>query len=231
MTGVVPNGYEAYVRVLHPVGFEGDRVLRWRDVAQVTGRQVHPLVQWWRLIGASESWNPSSTLWDGDDPATGALHQPDGQVLADLLTRHTTTPDDAYFALWEGSGHFNDANGVMFGAGHLTTAGSDVVARLVAGPRLRHPGRDYLLLAGALSEASGIAELVDARPWALSGNLVWPADRAWCIGTEVDFDSTLVGCSRAAAADLLSCGELETLPIGPDDALHADGDRINRFDP
>ncbi|TQF73396.1 hypothetical protein FK531_07790 [Rhodococcus spelaei] len=233
MTGVVPDGFEAYVRVLHPIDVDDHRVVRWRDVAAATGRQVHPLVQWWRLIDAQGPLNPHSELWDGDDPETGALDQPDCHVLVELLARRTTTPDDAYFALWEGSGHLN-GSGIMFGideAGHSFSTPIPVAAtaaRLVAGPRLQHPGRNYLVLAGALAEAFTIAELLGAQPWALSGNLVWPADHAWCIGTEVDFDSTIVGCSRAAANEILSCAELEALPIGPADSLQYDADRINR---
>lgn len=80
---------------------------------------------------------------------------------------------------------------------------------------------------GALAEACTIADLLGARPWALSGNLVWPADHAWCVGTEVDFDSTLVGCSRTAADEILSCKELEAVPIDPHDSLQHDADRIN----
>jgi hypothetical protein len=233
VTGVVPAGYEAYVRVLHPVEVDEERFVRWRDVASVTGRHVHPLVQWWRLIDSPDSLNPSSELWRGDRPETGALDEPDSQVLLDLLARHTDTPDDAYFALWEGSGHFNDKTRVTYrldDAGrHVTekTPLPEVAVRLVDGPRLKNPGRNYLLLAGALTEAFTIADLVGARPWPLSGNLVWPADQAWCIGTEVDFDSTLVGCSGTAAEQILSCTELEALPIEPDDSLRHDADHIN----
>ena len=104
---------------------------------------------------------------------------------------------------------------------------SITAALLASGPRMEHPGRNYLLLAGALTEAFTIADLVGARPWALSGNLVWHADQAWCIGTEVDFDSTLVGCSRTAADEILSCNELEALPISPHNSLQYDADRIN----
>lgn len=233
VTGVVPDGYEAYVRVLHPVEVDGDRIVRWRDVAAATGRRIHPLVQWWRLINSSDYVNPRSALWDGGNPETGVLDEPDSQVLVDLLARHTSTPDAAYFALWEGSGHFDDQSRVVFGvddAGRSFAEAvpvSDIAARLAAGPRLRHPGRNYLVLAGALAEAHTIADLVGARPWALSGNLVWPSDHAWCVGTEVDLDSTVVGCSRTAADEILSSDDLEAMPIGPHGSLRYDADRIN----
>lgn len=172
-------------------------------------------------------------LWDGGNPETGALDEPDSQALLDLLSGHTGTPDDAYFALWEGSGHFNDKNGIMYRA---EDAGSSVTrdrrvtitaTRLASGPRLHHPGRNYVVLEGALAEACAIVDLVGARPSALSGNLIWPADHAWCVGTEVDFDSTLVGCSRTAAEEILACQELEAVSVGPHDSLQFDADHIN----
>ena len=67
LTALVPAGYPAYVRILHPVLY-GDQVLKWSGVAAVTGRNVHPLVQWWRLVDATDSINPVSTLFDGDHP-------------------------------------------------------------------------------------------------------------------------------------------------------------------
>ena len=242
MTGVVPAGFDAYVRILHPVDTVGTELVRWRDVAAATGRVVHPLVQWWRLIDAREPFDPRSERWDGGGPETGALDEPDAGVLVELLAGHTSTPDVAYFALWEGSGHFN-GDRVTYGVnegwryGRRFSGGrrrrsqpvpvTTLAERLVAGPRLRHPGRDYVMLTGSLTEASSIAEPVGSLPWPLSGNLVWPEDRAWCIGTEVDLDSTLVGCTRAAAADILSCEELEAFPIGPAESLQYDADPIN----
>lgn len=233
MTGVVPDGYDAYVRVLHPVETNDDRFLRWRDVAAITKREVHPLVQWWRLIDAQRRTNPNSALWDNGQPVIGALDEPDSQTLIDTLACHTTTEDNAYFGLWEGSGHFHSSGGIRIGIDEAGNSFSEPIpvtpaaARLAAGPRLRHPGRAYLLMNGPLTAAHTIAELIGATPFPLSGNLVWPADRTWFIGTEVDFDSTLVGCSRSAADDLLDHPDLEALLIGPEDSLRYDADLPN----
>lgn len=154
VTAVVPGGYEAYVRVLHPVEVDDEGFVRWRDVAAVTERHVHPSVQWWRLIDSPGYVNPRSVLWHGCNPETGALDEPDSQVHVDLLARHTDTPNDAYFVLWEGSGHFNDKSGIKYqvaDAGRSATGDVPVsitAARLASGPRLQHPGRNYLALAG-----------------------------------------------------------------------------------
>jgi hypothetical protein len=67
----------------------------------------------------------------------------------------------------------------------------------MAGPRLRHPGRDYLLFHGPLSAASRIGHQV-TDSWFLpqSPSLLWAADESWLLATEIDFDSTLIGGSR-----------------------------------
>jgi len=45
---VVPTGYPAYVRILHPLGDGPDRP-RWKDIVEAAGLIYHPLIQWDRL--------------------------------------------------------------------------------------------------------------------------------------------------------------------------------------
>jgi len=56
---------------------------------------------------------------------------------------------------------------------------------------------------------------------------VWPDDQAWCVGSEIDFDSTLVAASEECADALLADTTLEAVPVGPDDRLDIGGDVIN----
>lgn len=196
----------------------------------IAGRRVHPLVQWWRLIDATDSVNPRSELWDGGEPDIGSLDPPDNQRLVDLLAGHIQSPDIADFAVWEGNGFFHAGATAIYSAGRSRSRpapGASTARELIAGPRLRHPGRDYVLLCGPLREASTLPDLLGAKPWTPSANLVWPQDHSWCIATEVDFDSTLVGCSQAAADEILACPDLESLPINPDDSLQFDADFVN----
>jgi hypothetical protein len=53
----------------------------------------------------------------------------------------------------------------------------------------------------------------------MSANLFWPADRSWCVATEVDFDSTLVGGDTALIAAILAAPELEVWEVEPSDDL------------
>lgn len=100
---------------------------------------------------------------------------------------------------------------------------------VLAGPRLSHPHRDYLLLHGPLRAALGIEDQVTAG-WRLpqSPSLLWPADRSWLLATEIDFDSTLVGASAKLAGELVQATRLEAWPAGIDDDPTIDGDRINQ---
>jgi len=64
-------------------------------------------------------------------------------------------------------------------------------------------------------------------PLSITPSLVWPDDRAWCVATETDFDSTLVGCSEECAEALVADERLEALQVPPDGRLDIDGDELN----
>lgn len=114
---------------------------------------------------------------------------------------------------------------------------SDEVSR---GPRLALPARDHVLFRGAVSafadpdwilhvpwrdrelEAHGFA------PSAHSPSLMWPADRAWVLVTEVDYDSTIVGGTPELVEALCTDARLEALPLRAGAALTWDSDEVNR---
>lgn len=58
-------------------------------------------------------------------------------------------------------------------------------------------------------------------------NLFWPRDRAWCVGTEIDFDSTLVAGSHPLIAELTQNPTLECWPIDPNASLTSGSDELN----
>ncbi|MGY1855147.1 hypothetical protein [Modestobacter sp. SYSU DS0290] len=98
---VVPTGFEAYARLLHPVDV-GDRLVPWREVAAATGRTVHPLVQWHRLVGSDDPLDGQGGDWTDGRPEEGNLDPQHLTELLDVLAGHTTTPDECWFCLWEG---------------------------------------------------------------------------------------------------------------------------------
>jgi len=171
------------------------------------------------------------------EPWTGGLPHGPGRVLYTALARRTTTPDTCWLGIWEGWGGLHpgsiasgglDGEGDEFNEGQeelhrLNSALADLQRRVATAPRFDHPGRKYLL---AEAPCRSVTEL-DRPPLGLALSLVWPEDRAWCVGSEIDFDSTLVAASEECIAGLLSEDGLEFVRVGPDDRLDIDGDELN----
>lgn len=223
VTGVTPNGFDSYVRILHSIG-----AVRWRDVAAATGRSVHPLVQWWRLIDADEPINPTSTIWRGSDPDQGELPSGEAVVLYRLLAGATTTPDEVYFGFWSGYSGHNGAQVWTTSARQLRGLAEPAPATSARIDELHLPGREYVLARGSLSDAAAVAALLESdEKHPVAPNLMWPADRAWFVASEIDFDSTLVGCNSTTAATILANDRLEAYPVGPNDSLQSHADTIN----
>lgn len=80
------------------------------------------------------------------------------------------------------------------------------------------PHRDYLLFSGSLDAATAMGWQAE-DDWFLpqSPNLFWPDDHAWCVATEVDRRSTLVGGTARLIASIVGDVELEAWPVGTDD--------------
>lgn len=233
VTCVVPQGYPAYARVLHPPRGAGDVPTTWKTVAAHTGRTVHARAQWHALVDASDTFNTEDGLWPHDSPQVGSLDPAPSAELLKVLTAHTTTPQDCVFGLWEGWGWVRGSPGIvnLSSDGTSTTVPSPFTEAELATPRLHLPGRDYLLLSGPLSAGAELSQH-DAGPFAWqSPNLLWPADHAWFVATEIDFDSTLVGGTTDLIADVLSAPGLEAWPVEPTDSVAADADDINPTNP
>jgi hypothetical protein len=78
------------------------------------------------------------------------------------------------------------------------------------GPRVRLQGRDYLLYTGPIDAALAFAGSTGQTP-----SLWWPADRAWCVVSEVDLCWSYVGGSAALVGELVTDPAIEALPADP----------------
>ncbi len=216
----VPHGFAAYARILHPLEDAAGGPATWSDVAAFTGSHEHALMQFGAISRTPE--------WPGTEPEEGNLSPDRLERLCDVLDHHTPAEAECFFALWEGYGWVHGSPGVVI-------VGSDEVVppafppEVLNGPRLRHwGGRDYLVFRGGLRAASEMGWRRDEWFDPQSPNLFWPADRSWCVATEIDFDSTLVAGSAELVDDVLAHPELEAWPVGPEDPLTVDGDHLNR---
>jgi hypothetical protein len=222
VTRTVPLGYPAYARICHPAQDGAGRWVTWTEVAAHTGRQAHPTMQWHALVGSPDPLNLRGSLWPGDNPARGHLPPHVLAPLCDVLADHTSTAASCWFCLWDGYGWIHGGPSVaVLRSGE---PGAPALSReQIDGPRVAHPGRNYLLFAGRLHAAVSLGHGFDAQ----SPNLFWPQDRAWCVASEIDFDSTLVAGSHTLVNALLQAPELDSWPVAPHDSLAADADQIN----
>jgi len=52
-------------------------------------------------------------------------------------------------------------------------------------------------------------------------------DRKWLVATDVDMNSTIVGCDRAAADRVLADGRLEAFEVSREARIDESGDTVN----
>lgn len=164
-------------------------------------------------------WPPpeSDDFWE----AYAAVHR----AVAAAGERHTSTPDLAWFAIWDGHGWVGGTS-VAWSTPPADSAeqrarraevarlraenarrAAAVEAALAELPTVDRPHRRYHVVSGPLA-AVGDLRAPDERRWQ-NPDLWWPDDRSWFVATDVDFWSLYVGGSSAFAADLL-----DTLPAG-----------------
>jgi hypothetical protein len=200
VSALVPAVFEACARVLHPaVRYAGDDDVEvpWAEVAAHNGTVAHPLMQWVSLTrGPADSQPP---VWD-DGPSEGHLPVAVAARLAEVLARHTATPADCVFGRWDGFGY-------------------DLPSPEVPPRLLLRRERDVVLVRGPIDAA---ARNLAPEPHEQSANLWWPADRSWCVVTDIDLMSSYVGGSAACIAELLARPGLEVAPATPDDPVAVD---------
>lgn len=236
VASVVPRGFGAYARVLHPATDRDDRPARWAQVCQTTGRTPHALAQWQSISsprledGSGRAPSPGSA-WEGGEAEVGSLEPAALAALCQVLAAHTAPGAVCWFALWEGWGWIPGSPATASfwprAQRHQIVAPA-FTPEVMAGPRLRHPGRDYLLFTGPLAAATSMGQWPQPDWFLLqSPNLFWPSDRSWCVATEIDFDSTLVAGSPALIDTVLAAPGLEAWPVESWDAVGSDGDTLN----
>src|ERR1700743_1294383 len=228
VTSVVPAGFDAYARVLHPAqepDRDGGRLVRWADVAAWSGLPLGPGAQFHSIALPAE--RPRSPApWAGQGPERGDLYLPDAEALAAITRQWTGTPEQCWFCLWDG----HDLAGTV-----LTPPGqrgirrpAPVPAPVRDGPRVHLPHRDYLLYAGPVEAVTAAAAL---SVWKVTPNLWWPADRSWCVATEIDLAWTYVGGPAGLIEAVLRDEGIQDAPSrtrGPADWHRGPGPRLGR---
>lgn len=192
VAGVAAPGFAAYARILHPASLAG-RPVRWSAVGDVP-----PGIHWHELTGMDRDYRNADAyghpgVWD-EHPAEGPTPPAVAQTLIPVLARHTGTPGHCWFGLWNGYGRWD----------------FDQM------PAFETPGREEILLTGALADALSPVSL---NEFAELPDLWWPQDRTWCLGGDVDLVSTYVGGTPELIAELLSAPGLEAHRVAPGDGV------------
>jgi len=208
VAALVPRGFPAHARVLHPAPTEPPTT--WARVCTETGAAPHRLMSWAEITrGDEERW--------GHEAGGGSLEPASLAALRGVLEARTAAGQDWFAGVWVGWG--------WLGGGGTVRLGRDGVLVDVPEPRL-HPGapelrlphREYLLFAGPPREVVRGWGPADVG-WHQSPSLVWPADRTWFVAGDTDLDSTYVGGSAELVAAVLAAPGLEAWPADPDDPL------------
>jgi hypothetical protein len=237
VASIVPDGFPAYARILHPASGPYDKLFRWAEVAAKRGRTMHRLAQ----FDAINSPRVTGSAEDIYPPAPGRLPLNLTVALAEALARHTSTPDRCWFCLWEGCGWLHPGTGGRLVFRRIDAVEeppededweelSPVFAEAAQGnSRVVLPYRDYLLFEGPLHSAAQFGWNLTAQHFVSeSANLFWPADHAWCVASEIDLYCTLVTGSDALIEALLTDPRLEVWRVFAEDPVHKDSDEINR---
>lgn len=213
VVSVVPDTFDAYVRILHPGRiFDGTspegRPVTWGEIARAEGRKASADAQWHSSEGAADLQNVIGANWDGSGPEIGLGREVLGR-LCRVLANNTSEVEHCYFGIWTGWGAENYA-----ALWQLVGTRSDAGIPQFGVPR--YAGRDYLLLCGPLKSA---VELVEKSLMHTSPNYIWPSDRTWCLVTDVDLDSTLVGGSDLLIEEIIAEDKIEAWRVGRSDAI------------
>lgn len=206
VTSVVPGGFGAYARLLHPAKDPAGAELRWSEVAAGGGMELKPDAEFHSVALPPEA--PDGPLPECRAPAKGTLSAGDLAVLDRFLRGHTATPEECWFCLWEGyawQGRDTDP----------------IPAEALEGPRVTVQRRDYVLYRGAVETAEALA--------GQSPNLWWPADRSWCVASDITVPWTYVGGTQEMVDQLCALEGLEVLPADAEDPVRRVEDWVMRW--
>jgi hypothetical protein len=228
VSGLVPDAFERFARIFHPALREAPedagpwREVSWREVADANGRIAHPAMEWTAITGSYElSWGGMQPgLWD-QVPKRGSLPQRVARALCEVLGAYTTTPERCWCAVWEGH---EDLIGLRSDAALPRLAAKHRPMIVAEGPLNAVPEKSF-------SDPAPVSPPGQEHPPVVghyrSPSLWWPADRAWCVASDVDLQTTYVGASSDCVDRLIADNRIEVMPVTADQSTTIDADTVN----
>lgn len=227
---VVPAIYPAYCRILHPAWSDTWTPLAWGELADRAGGTMHPEVQWEALIGRHGRGEAGLEI---EQPLRGRLEPTVFAEICELLMAFSLPSAHIwYFAFWigwawsAGLRRPGVARSKVSRLSSLSFSDDELRQPLLDLP----PDRQYRILEAPMVKSRRFGQA--DGPWGdlSTPNVLWPPDHSWCLGTEIDFDSTIVGGSEPLLEELMKVRNVEALSITSDAWLTIDADKINCVD-
>ncbi len=231
---LVPQIYEAYARVFHPVTSEDGKPVTWEEVARRLGTVAHREMQWHAIVGSWDSSNFTDSRWPGGRPDIMEPPVAVVEALRPLLARHTATPESVYLGLSTIRGYGNEERPDLSLYSQTHRDWLVLHGPLSAIDQIEFPASEQFTIAVGFgirqsdgSEPVEVPDEPEARLWYETPNLIWPEDRAWFVQSEYDFDSTVLGGSRALIDALLAAPDLEVWEVDGEVSLTESADKLN----
>jgi hypothetical protein len=222
---VIPSGFPAYVRLLHPVwhraSAESVRAVRWGEVAAWSGIALERTGQF-QDIALPRQAPTAPAPWNSQGPDTGTLPAGDAAVLVELLDQHgrATHRQQCWFCVWDGYGWDHTVSMTATSGGNAIPQGPMVLPDPIpqwvrTGPRVQLPNRQYLLFTGPIHAAMAFVNNEQQ-----TANLWWPQHHGWCVASEIDLPWTYLGGPESLIETVLADPRLEAMPARPEDPIH-----------
>jgi hypothetical protein len=231
---IVPSGFEAYARLLHPgrravaPSYEQQVPLRWSEIASARGKIMHPEVELHALIDHLteydyEYWERISVGGERWRPPCECLEAAEALALTSILRPFTRMLEDAWFMLWSGYGDLGlKRHDIPLGMIHHDPDAPEppgIPAELL-GAKAAY--RHYLVFRGSLDALPTWFDWRREAP-----NYFWPDDRAWIVATEIDGFSTYIGATKECIDQVLASPLLEAMPSELTHRFDGIGDPVN----
>lgn len=225
----------------------------WSQVAERQGLTMHPLVQWNRLADMDQGLDFDDG-WQVGQTQEGFFDLELLAALTEHLARETTAPQDLVAGIWNGWAELNDGSRPLYAIEgsrlwawlmrgrarreierqQRESLRPEIRAAVERGPHLQWPGREMILCATSCDELSepswaeraGLG-LHPGFPPSISPQLLWPADHAWIVASEIDWDSTIVAGSRSLVDAVLADERFEAYAVDEEADLTWEGDLVN----
>ena len=215
VSAVVPRGFEAYARILHPasrIRREEGRLVRspvhWSEVAELRGTTAHRLMQWpqvWALPQFDDSaieYCVDAGLAPINGPDEGRLPPQVARVIQQVLSAHADTAAPCWFGVWVGFAY-------------------EYREGIPATRSLSTRYREWDLFRAPLDALT--LNFFDVGDFFYqSANFAWPDDRSWCLATDIDLNSSYLGGPKSLIEAILRHEALESYEASVDDPLCVD---------